>query len=95
MFGKKDDIMGKLIFDQQPAPVIMQKPDKPVFVEFEGATSEMEEDGRLTFSPRGKITIQLNNIGGYYDHTILLMGYKIRVMETYAQIAVKILEAMK
>jgi hypothetical protein len=35
------------------------------------------------------------NIGGFYDNTILLMGNKIRVMETATQIAMKIMEAMR
>ena len=88
MFGKND----KPVFDT-PAPAAQVK-ECPVFIEFEGALCTMDESTNdLVFTPRGKISIQLGNIGGYYDHTILLFGNKIRVMETAAQIALKIMEA--
>ena len=80
-----------------PAPIeVTVKPPRPVFVDLNGAMVEMDEDtGKLNFVPRGPISIQVSMIGGYYDNTVLLMGNKIRVMETAAQIALKIMEAEK
>lgn len=66
----------------------------PVFIELEGALCEKEDD-RLIYTPRGKIAINPARIAGYYDHTIMIDGYKIRVMESYAQIALMIAEALK
>jgi len=66
----------------------------PVFIELEGALCEKEDD-RLVYTPRGEIAINPARIAGYYDHTIMIDGYKIRVMESYAQIALKIAEASK
>ena len=57
------------------------------FVEFRGAAADVDEmTGKLDYTERGKVTVNLDNVGGYYDHTILLMGHKIRVMETYDEI---------
>jgi len=64
------------------------------WIELEGAICEKEDD-QLTYMPRGKISINLDRVAGYYDHTILIDGYKIRVMDSYAQIALKVLEAEK
>jgi len=66
----------------------------PVFIELQGALCEKEDD-RLIYTPRGEIAINPARIAGYYDHTIMIDGYKIRVMESYAQIALKIVEAYK
>ena len=86
MFGKEKPVNVQLTHVIPP----------PVFVEFEGALATIDEmTGELIFTPRGKIHIQVANIGGFYDNTILLMGNKIRVMETAAQIAQKIMEAMR
>lgn len=68
----------------------------PIFIEFTGASGSLDDDGMLKdYVPRDKITINVNRISGYYDHTILVEGRKIRVMDSYNQIALKILEAMK
>ena len=94
--GSKEDTVGRITFDQQQAPVIIRVPGKVKFIEFEGAMASVDEDtNKLEYTPRGPIWIQAGHIGAYYDHTILMFGNKIRVMETAAQIAVKIMEAMK
>jgi len=95
MFGKGNDVVGRITFDNTGPSVAFVRDKKPVFVEFEGALAVAGEDGKLEFTPRGKISINVANIGGYYDHTILLFGNKVRVMETAAQIGLKIMEAGK
>jgi hypothetical protein len=97
MFGKKEEQelnRARQIFhipQPEAAPAA-----KPIFVEFTGASGSLDEDGMLKdYVPRDKITINVNRISGYYDHTILVEGRKIRVMDSYNQIALKILEAMK
>lgn len=89
MFGKKVETPERMPTE------ILTVPDPAVFVEFEGALAVAGEDGKLEFTPRGKISINVANIGGYYDHTILLFGNKVRVMETAAQIGLKLMEAGK
>ena len=92
MFGNKT---GKLLYDEQPRTVVMNR-TKAVFVEFQGATGSTDDDGVLVgYVPRDKITINVARISGFYDHTILIDGRKIRVMESYNKIALKILEAMR
>ena len=91
MFGKNKDIP----FDPVPKIIIPGRQQAP-FIELEGAMGHVDdESGKLEFYPRGKITIAVDKIGAYYDNTIILFGNKIRVMETSAQIALKIMEAMK
>lgn len=94
MFGKNNDQVGRIMFDNSGPSVAVIRDKRTVFVEFEGALAEKFDD-ELTFTPRGKISLNPARIAGYYDHTILVDGYKIRVMDTYAQIALKILEATK
>ena len=92
----KEDTVGRITFEPNPAPTILRIPEKVRFIELEGALARVnEETGKLEFTPRGKITISVERIGAYYDNTVILFGNKIRVMETAAQIAVKIMEAMK
>ena len=93
-FGRSKGIR----FDPQPKMMIVgdQETKKKMswFVEFEGALAQVNEDtGKLEFVPRGAIHINVNQIGGFYDHTLLIFGNKIRVMETAAQIYMKIKEA--
>ena len=66
-----------------------------MWIEFEGASTALDDSGALVYTPRGKIHIQVENIGGYYDHTILMMGNKIRLMDTADQITKKIEEAVE
>lgn len=79
-----------------PLTVRVPETKAAVFVEFQGATGSTDDCGQLLeYIPRDKITVNVIRISGFYDHTILVDGRKIRVMETYSQIALKILEAMK
>ena len=95
MFGKNKAPYGKILFDQA-APAIMRATEKPVFLEFRGAIANVDDDSmKVEYTPRDLISVNLSRISGFYDHTILVEGRKIRVMDTYAQIALKILEAMK
>ena len=94
MFGRKEDTVGAITFGPSQVPAVVQVPERQRFVEFEGAMAEVDDEtGKLDFVPRGAIRINVNMIGGFYDHTILLFGNKIRVMETYEQIREKIGEA--
>lgn len=95
MFGKKEDYSKAVEMFKDYEPIAPPK-RRTVFIEFEGAMASVDEDtNKLEYTPRGPIWIQAGHIGAYYDHTILLFGNKIRVMETAAQIAVKIMEALK
>ena len=64
-----------------------------MWIELEGANTALDDSGAMVYTPRGKMIIQTENIGGYYDHTILMMGNKIRVMDTAEEITRKIMEA--
>lgn len=55
--------------------------DTIIFVEFRGAA----KDGDL-YTDRGPIWINPALVAGFYDHTILIEGNKIRVMETTDEI---------
>lgn len=97
MLMKRKNATGKLLFDGPPGQTtfVVNKP-QAVFVEFQGATGSTDDCGQLLeYIPRDKITVNVIRISGFYDHTILIDGRKIRVMDTYNQIALKILEAMK
>lgn len=67
--------------------------DGPMFLSFQGAAVEYDDDGRLSYLPRGEVVVNVGRIGAYYDHTLLIEGHKIRVMDTVSQIGLKILEA--
>lgn len=56
---------------------------------FEGAASRETEQGR-EYSPRGPIWLRAEKIVGFYDHTVLVEGHKIRVMETAEEIQKKL-----
>ena len=73
-----------------PGPSVVIPKNRVVFVEFDGALVDKFDDD-LVYTPRGKISINPARIAGYYDHTILLFGNKIRVMETAAQIIKSVL----
>ena len=94
MFGnKRDESEPILLYPQTQGSVFMYG---PVFVEFQGATCDVDFEGHMMdFVPRGAIVLNLNHICGYYDHTILIAGRKIRVMETCNQISLKIMEASR
>ena len=50
-------------------------------IEFRGATRD-ELAGQIDYTDRGSIWINPALVAGFYDHTILIEGNKIRVMET-------------
>ena len=64
-------------------------------IEFEGAAVEMEDDGSKIYHPRGRISIRANMIQMYYDHTVVVYGNRIRVMETYEEIKEKMIYPFK
>jgi len=66
-----------------------------MMIEFEGAAVEIDDDGTKIYHPRGKIFIRLNLIQMFYDHTIVVYGTKIRVMDTVDQIREKVMYPFK
>ena len=60
--------------------------DLPAFVRFTGARCTYNDDGEREFTPREAIWINPRMIAGFYEHTILINGQKIRVMESIDQI---------
>ena len=59
------------------------------FVKFTGAYASMDETEKK-YIPRGGISIRVDAIIGFYDHTILTANQKIRVVETYEEIKRKL-----
>jgi uncharacterized protein YlzI (FlbEa/FlbD family) len=51
---------------------------------------ETEDNGRVTYSPWDTIVVNMDQIGAAYDHTIVIMGHKIRVMESLEEIMKRI-----
>ena len=65
--------------------------EKNEFVTFMGASTTVDDEGRITeYMKRGEIVVNVHNIGVFYDHTIFIMGHKIRVMETMDEILDKL-----
>lgn len=68
------------------------KPLPPVeeggaMIRFQGARlSDVKENGDREFKFRENIWLRAEAIIGYYDHTVLVSGYKIWVMETAEEI---------
>lgn len=69
--------------------------NKPLFVSFMGADVTFSDDdgAMMSYKPRGEVVVNVNRIGAFYDHTIIVEAHKIRVMDTVSQIGLKILEA--
>lgn len=59
-------------------------------VRLTGAHMETEDNGRVTYSPWDDIVVNVEQIGAVYDHTIVIMGHKIRVMESLEEIMKRI-----
>ena len=98
MFGKHKDVIpysGELLYAPAQPSVAVVRDRMPVFVEFEGALCQVDDAGQMDYTPRGKISINVHSIGGFYDHRILVFGNKVHVMETRNQIELKIREALK
>jgi hypothetical protein len=65
--------------------------DRVVFASFQGAATDIDDDGKIVdYVPRGEIMINVAQICAFYDHTIMVCGHKIRVMETLEEIRRKI-----
>lgn len=68
------------------------KPLPPVeggraMIRFQGAQIvNIKENGEREYRAQGPIWLRVEAIVGYYDHTVLVGGHKIRVMETAEQI---------
>ena len=66
------------------------------YVQFNGASTEIDDNGEIIrYVPLDPIVINAARIDGYYDHTILLDGRKVRVMETREEITRMIEGAMR
>ena len=61
--------------------------DGTTLIEFQGAS----RDDLGQYSERGAIWINPAQVSAIYDHTILLDGHKIRVMETEPEIIKKLM----
>ena len=78
-------MFGKLLYDE-PKPVAM-------FVTLMGAATDIDDEGKIIdYAPRGEVVINVAQIGAVYDHTIIIMGHKIRVMETLEEIRRKLIK---
>ena len=71
--------------------MIGRKNDRVIFVPFQGATMDFDDEGHLLdLVPRSTIMINVREIEGFYDQTILINGRKLRVMETLTEIRNKV-----
>ena len=63
------------------------------FVTFQGAAVTFADDANElpVYKPRGEITLNPERIDAVYDHTIIIGGHKIRVMENYEEIKRKVM----
>ena len=61
-----------------------------MLIEFMGATSRTEDDGSRTWEPRGPVSINPSHVVAAYDHSIVVPGNIIRVMESYDEIMKKL-----
>ena len=59
-------------------------------VRFTGAHMDIDDDGHVTYSPWDDVVINTAMICAVYDHTIVIMGHKIRVMGSMEEILEKI-----
>ena len=55
------------------------------FIKFTGAKATYNDEGERKFEPREAIWINPQKICGFYEHTILVNGQQIRVMESIDQ----------
>lgn len=60
------------------------------FIKFMGAHMETEDNGQVNYSPWDNVVVNVAQIGAVYDHTIVIMGHKIRVMESLEEIMERI-----
>ena len=61
------------------------------FILCHGAQTEYDDEGKpVGYTPRDDIIVNVEQIGAAYDHTLIIMGHKIRVMETMDTIKEKL-----
>ena len=60
-----------------------------MFVEFTGARYTYGDEGQQEWHEIGKVRIEEKAISGYYDHTLIINGLKVHVLEDYAAIMEK------
>ena len=65
-----------------------------MMVEFRGARVEMNDEGEKEYEDRGPIWINAHAVAGFYEHTLLVNGHKIRVMEEIPEIQQKLARGM-
>jgi hypothetical protein len=70
--------------------MIRRKNNAENFITLRGALMEVDDDGNVTYSPRASIIVNRDQIGAIYEHTVVIMGHKIRVMESLEEIGKKI-----
>ena len=58
-----------------------------MLIKFDGATFDSDS---ATYEPRGPILVNPDHIDAAYDHTILIQGHKIRVMDDLEHILAKL-----
>jgi len=61
-----------------------------MLVQFTGAAYSLDEIGDKVWHERGPVWVNPRMVSAVYDHTIMLPGYKINVMEDLEQIRAKI-----
>ena len=61
-----------------------------MLIEFRGAKVEMNDEGEKEYEDRGPIWINPNALAGFYEHTLLVNGHKVRVMEEIPEIQEKL-----
>ena len=59
------------------------------FVVFRGALMDVDDDGNASFTPRKSVIVNTDQIGAAFDHTVIVMGHKIRVREELEEIGNK------
>lgn len=72
-----------------PYPVEIHKVDTR-FVRFMGASYTTDGDETKIYHPIGEVYVNPSLVSGFYDHTILISGCKIRVMEDLNEITEKL-----
>ena len=57
------------------------------FIRLSGASAKLDEEGNfMGYEHRGEVVINVAQICAIYEHTVIVMGHKIRVMESVDEI---------
>lgn len=59
-------------------------------IKFMGATMTEKDNGEREYQQRGPVWINPDMVAGVYDHTILISGNRIRVMQNLNEILAKL-----